>query len=769
MKLFKSISCGLLSALLLLGAVAPLTFTACDNEHPEINISLTSDMSGIVQAINDANNSLTMKLALIEAAIKEGNLQNQQAFDLIVKAIETLNGTLDQKLAAIEAAITSQTASLETKLALIEAAIKAGLIDSKTDLTLIEKALETLNGTLEDKLAAIEAAIASQTTSLETKLALIEAAIKSQTTSLETKLALIETAIKTGLADNKTALGEIKTALESLKGSVDGLDAAIDDVVAAIDKVVAAIGDTNTALKGDIATALADIIAAINGIPDYTAALEALKAAIEDLTVGPGYDFLHLSYYTFNATHKNAPFIQQLDFAANDGSVIWWTQVNPSYFTAASGDESFRHALHHYAPAPINLAELAFNVVDENDNIMSETAMAAAGLSAEFSTLGSTDYSSMWDATHTVFTYNSKEPFIRMRGKLFVTADGIKTPVTTRFSKPKASVAHPEEELDYSTFALVAWQPFKEMTLAKDTYTIELDENKLYAVALADVTGLTLKDNRPNGVSYYVFKENNWITGNVTSFDAEAGTYTTGGNGYISGVTSRQAYSITPEATATGASIPASLSGIIKGVRYSSDGVHFAYSQDSDGSLMPYFVVDYTSEVQFHGQVEIPVTITFKNPWQDVSATCTIVVKGCGEDTVSFATNSDAQSWATETDGTYGSGFTTTTQGLKIAYYKHTSTSSPVAPNANNVRVYKNSVLSISSTGTKKIKKIVIGTAPDSGSTSYCHDLDGLEGSADATCDKSALTVTWSGSASKVLLQSNEGQLRMEKLTVEFE
>ena len=526
---------------------------------------------------------------------------------------------------------------------------------------------------------------------------------------------------------------------------------------------MAAIGDTNTALKGDIATALADIIAAINGIPDYTAALEALKAAIEDLTVGPGYDFLHLSYYTFNATHKNAPFIQQLDFAANDGSVIWWTQVNPSYFTAASGDESFRHALHHYAPAPINLAELAFNVVDENDNIMSETAMAAAGLSAEFSTLGSTDYSSMWDATHTVFTYNSKEPFIRMRGKLFVTADGIKTPVTTRFSKPKASVAHPEEELDYSTFALVAWQPFKEMTLAKDTYTIELDENKLYAVSLADVTGLTLKDNRPNGVSYYVFKENNWITGNVTSFDAEAGTYTTGGNGYISGVTSKQAYSITPYATAT---VPASLKSIIK-VKYSSDGSSFADEQD--GSLMPYFVVDYTSEVQFHGQVEIPVTITFKSPWQDVSATCTIVVKGCGEDTVSFATNSDAQSWAAETDGTYGSGFTTTTEGLKIAYYKHTSTSSPVAPNANNVRVYKNSVLSISSTGTKKIKKIVIGTAPDSGLTSYCHDLDGLEGSADATCDKSALTVTWSGSASKVLLQSNEGQLRMEKLTVEFE
>ena len=276
MKLFKSISCGLLSTLLLLGTVAPFTFTACDNEHPEINISLSSDLGGIVQAINDANNSLTMKLALIEAAIQEGNLQNKQAYDLIVKAIETLSGTLDQKLDAIMAAISSQTASLETKLALIEAAIKAGLTDSKTDLTLIQQALETLNGTLEDKLAAIEAAIASQTT------------------SLETKLKLIETALTAGFADEKTALGEIKTALVSLKGSVDGIDAAIDDVVAAIDKVVAAIGETNTTLKDDVVTALTDILAAINGLSDYSDILAAIKVAIEDLaeTANPG--LIHL-------------------------------------------------------------------------------------------------------------------------------------------------------------------------------------------------------------------------------------------------------------------------------------------------------------------------------------------------------------------------------------------------------------------------------------------------------------------------------------------
>ena len=140
-----------------------------------------------------------------------------------------------------------------------------------------------------------------------------------------------------------------------------------------------------------------------------------------------------------------------------------------------------------------------------------------------------------------------------------------------------------------------------------------------------------------------------------------------------------------------------------------------------------------------------------------------------GGSSVSFATNASAQSWATDSDGTYGSGYATTTQGLKIAYYKHTSSSNPVAPNENHVRVYKNSALSIGSTEGKKIKKIVIGCAPDSGSSSYCFDMAGLEGGANATADKSAKTVTWTGSASKVVLHANNGQVRMEKITVEFE
>ncbi len=136
---------------------------------------------------------------------------------------------------------------------------------------------------------------------------------------------------------------------------------------------------------------------------------------------------------------------------------------------------------------------------------------------------------------------------------------------------------------------------------------------------------------------------------------------------------------------------------------------------------------------------------------------------------VSFNTNAGTQTWAAATDGTYGAGFSTTVQGLTIGYYKHTSNSNPVAPSDQHVRIYKNSVLSIAATGGKKIKKIVIGCAPNSGTTSYCFGMTGLEGVPNATEDKTALTVTWNGSANKVVLHAVNGQVRMEKLNVEFE
>ena len=139
-----------------------------------------------------------------------------------------------------------------------------------------------------------------------------------------------------------------------------------------------------------------------------------------------------------------------------------------------------------------------------------------------------------------------------------------------------------------------------------------------------------------------------------------------------------------------------------------------------------------------------------------------------GGSTVSFDTNAGAQTWAAETDGTYGAGFSSTTQGVKIGYYKHTSTSAAVAPKESEVRIYKNSALAFTAPDGKKFKKIVM-TIPGTGNGQYCVDMTGLEGGNGATADKAALTVTWSGSAGKVVLHATEAQVRISGVTIEFE
>jgi len=136
---------------------------------------------------------------------------------------------------------------------------------------------------------------------------------------------------------------------------------------------------------------------------------------------------------------------------------------------------------------------------------------------------------------------------------------------------------------------------------------------------------------------------------------------------------------------------------------------------------------------------------------------------------VSFETTDSSGTWSARTDGTYGAGFVMEREDLRVGYYRHTGSMAMVAPNANHVRIYLNGVLCIESLTGQRMKKIVIGCAPNVGTTSYCSDMPGLEGGANARADASALTVTWNGSAPRVVLQSSNRQVRMEKLTVEFE
>ena len=299
--------------LFLVGVAAPVTFTSCDTaaSMPEINLTMESDYSGIIEAIKNGNKSLTDQLALIETAIKNGFKGNDEAIKLIEAAVKALQGTVEDKLAAIETAIESQTTSLETKLGLIEAAVKTGAADAQEQQELIAKAIKALQGSLEEKLAKIEEAVKGQTTSLETKLGLIETAvkeglagseeeqkliqeaiealegtvedklakleeaIKGQTTSLGTKLAAIEAAVKSGAADAAEQQELIKEAIEALGD-------ALGD---AMSSIKSAIGSQTTGLS----TKLAAIETALkNGFVNEKNALDLIKTAVASISTTVG-------------------------------------------------------------------------------------------------------------------------------------------------------------------------------------------------------------------------------------------------------------------------------------------------------------------------------------------------------------------------------------------------------------------------------------------------------------------------------------------------
>ena len=323
------------------------------------------------------------------------------------------------------------------------------------------------------------------------------------------------------------------------------------------------------------------------------------------------------------------------------------------------GTKSTRHAIIQrlFDVKYINLAELAFNVVDDEDNIIEDAEMEELGLVANFiytdKTLGEKElpavdqidpdfllYESLW-VDNTVFYYRTNEKkFIPALGQLTLkvgvneegelTDDGFAFPVATRFEFPKNAVKFPEEELDYSTYAMVRWTPFK--APVANGFTIVLDENKIYREPL--FKGMSLQDNRPNNVSYYVIKDGEWVIGNVTSWDSEAGTYTKNGNGYVSGIYSYDAYHIVPDFVYDTTGIPAELKKLLK-IQYSADGEEFvdALPEGEDATTYtPYVVYDYRSEVQFHGVITLPVVVTLENPWQEtLKFVYDVTIKGYGD------------------------------------------------------------------------------------------------------------------------------------------
>lgn len=305
---------GMLCMLLSLSLLSPLSFTACVNAHPEVDIEVETDYTQIIAAIKDSRKSLTDKLDLIEKAIKSGLSQNESLLILVQGAVNSLSGTLEERLAAIEEAVKAQGTSLEAKLALVEVAVKSGMADDAARQALLMKTLESLGGTLEEKMTTLEALMNTQTSSLETKLELVEAAVKggfadaeeqdkllqqlvaslqgtleekqaaieeamkSQTPSLESKLELLSKALEKGLTDQDQALKNLQKALDT---TLEGTEADLSQLEADVMEQLQALSKKLT--TEELAKALKGIADTIHTQTQSTEELlESIREAIAD-------------------------------------------------------------------------------------------------------------------------------------------------------------------------------------------------------------------------------------------------------------------------------------------------------------------------------------------------------------------------------------------------------------------------------------------------------------------------------------------------------
>lgn len=147
---------------------------------------------------------------------------------------------------------------------------------------------------------------------------------------------------------------------------------------------------------------------------------------------------------------------------------------------------------------------------------------------------------------------------------------------------------------------------------------------------------------------------------------------------------------------------------------------------------------------------------------------------GSGEENaVTLVTNSGSATWTSETDATYGAGFSATISGFKAGYYTYnagykdnngTWQSSPaVEPSEDHIRVYKNSALVITPPADRLITSVVITT------TGSDRTSDMTVGTGTATGDAANAKISWSGSTSQFVAVATTAQVRIKSIQVGYE
>ena len=119
--------------------------------------------------------------------------------------------------------------------------------------------------------------------------------------------------------------------------------------------------------------------------------------------------------------------------------------------------------------------------------------------------------------------------------------------------------------------------------------------------------------------------------------------------------------------------------------------------------------------------------------------------------------------WTAGTDATYGAGFSATTGGFNLGLWKNESQNTIVEP-ATEIRVYKGAAFVIENVGGEAITKVVITTTEKK----YTYNMT-ANGEVDAAVgDGVAKTVTWSGNATKLVLEANNGQVRVKSMVITY-
>ena len=168
-------------------------------------------------------------------------------------------------------------------------AINNGTLKNEQAIAQLTAAIDKMNADQQTKLQAIKDVLNSVNATLDAKLAAIEAAMTAQTLSLEGKLALIEDAMTAQTLALEKKGDALVAAIKGLPDYTAKL-AAIETAIKALPNYEAQLKALNTLIEAQNSK-LDDQIAALEGImnaiPDYSNKLDAIENAIKAM---PNYD-----------------------------------------------------------------------------------------------------------------------------------------------------------------------------------------------------------------------------------------------------------------------------------------------------------------------------------------------------------------------------------------------------------------------------------------------------------------------------------------------